>query len=590
MLLKQIIIKLTFSAVALLLSYIIPINIINVILITFASVVLLEETVRKVIDNFKKRKIFSFELILCITSILCIFLREFQTLLIFLIFYFLNKIVVESFLTKNKNKIIEALDYRNEEVDLKTVAGVVKAKWKDLKVGDEFILKENQLLCVDAICLSDSVTHTLADNYETAFFEEEVLSGNFIQNEATFKVKTDYQNSIYYKMIYEMKTTSDTKIVQVIEKIEKKYYTFLFTILILFSFILLFFKKLKIEIILLRFTNTLSIFSLSSLTISISFFYFMYLLKCKNKQIYFTKKNIIEKLKSIQTVIFTKRGILTKEHFEVSKIIPVYETKEEVLKMAAYIEKGSNHEMAKAILRAYKKEIDEDKIYHVEDIKGMGRKGIIEDKEVYIGTKLLFDTLKINYPKVDFLTPTCMLAIDGTYVGTFVFTEEVKESAYLSSSLLREQGVEKIVLMSSGEVEQIKKIGNRLSMNESYAYLSLSDKQKIIEMYEKEKRTMYIDAFEIPSILDKKASLSVLYKGSNADIVFLDDDLKNLSYLKEIGNHLFKYSLIILISYFLLKFILFLFAIFGIMNLDMITFIELIYIVILSNVLLSRIH
>src|SRR5581483_5471589 len=60
----------------------------------------------------------------------------------------------------------------------------------------------------------------------------------------------------------------------------------------------------------------------------------------------------LEIANKIQTVVFDKTGTLTKGKPEVTDIIPLNSAKEdEVLKLAASIEKGSEHSLAEAIVK-----------------------------------------------------------------------------------------------------------------------------------------------------------------------------------------------------------------------------------------------
>lgn len=591
-LLKNTILKLIFSAVALILTYIIKIEVLNFILTVFAAIVLLEETIRELIQSFKDRKIKIKDLIFVLLLTLLIIFRLEKEVLVYLLFYILNEYIIDKFLNKNKENIINELDYSKKKIHLKTVSGMVEAKWEDIKEGDIFYLGKGEKLCVDAICVSDNAFYYAAntDIYKQIVKDEDVLSGTILNSDCYLKAKTNYKNSIYTKMLDKMKQTDDTKSIKFLKQIENKYLSLIMMILLVIAFIMLFIFKMNLKIVIIRLLNASIFLTFTNLSIFISFCYFSYLYNCKKKEIYFLNSNLLEKLKKIKTAIFSKTGVLTKEEYDLMRVIPVYVTKEEVLRYAAHAENGSNHRMAKAILKVYNKPLDLDKIYFTEDIKGLGRRAIIEGKEIYIGTRQLFDNLKITYPKVDFLTPTCMISVDGTYVGTLVFNEELRESAYLTTSLLKEQGIDKIVLISASETEQIKKIGNRLSMNESYALLNLNEKEEVIKMYSKDNDAMYIDAFSINDNLKQNAAISVVYKGTDGDITLLDDNLQNLAFLKQIINDFSKYGLIFLISYFGLKLIFGLLGILGICALDTLMIIEFIYTFIISNLLLRRLR
>ncbi len=589
---KNTILKLIFSAVALILSYIIKIEIINFLLTVLAIFVLLEEIVKEITQSFKDKKVKIKNLILVLLLILLVIFRFEKEVLIYMLFYNLNNYIIYAFLNQNKEKIINKLDYSKNKVHLKTVSGMVEAKWEDIKEGDIFSLEKGDILCVDSICVSDSSFYYVGDSdvYKQIVKDDEVLSGMILNTDCYLKAKSNYKNSIHTKMLENMKSTDESQVINDLKQIENKYISLLMMVLLASTFIMIFILKMNLKLVITRFINASVFLTFTNLTIFISFKYFSYLFNCKKREIYFLNNNIIEKLRTIKTVIFSKTGVLTKEEYNLMRVIPVYETKEEVLRYAAHAENGSRHRMAKAIKKAYSSPLDLDKIYFEEDIKGLGRRAIIEGKEVYIGNKQLFDNLKIIYPKVEFLTPTCMVAVDGTYVGTLVFDEELRESAYLTTSLLREQGIGKIVLISASDTEQIKKIGNRLFMNESYALLNLTEKEEVIKMCAKDNDVMYIDAFSIEDNLKQNAKISIVYKGTTGDVVLLDDNLQNISFLKQCSNTFSKNSLIYVISYFVLKLLSILLALLGFCTLDILMIINFIYTFIISNLLLRRLR
>lgn len=576
--------KIIFSSLALVLSFIIKIELVDELLQIFSSFVLLEEEIKETISKLKQKNIINKHFLLCLMSISFIFLGHYILLLEFLIFYTLEEYIVEIFLDKAQDKNIKTLKKEREETTLKTVSGHVKIKWQDVKVGDILYIKKNEVCLIEGILISENVSYK-------SFFEEDtkkiitgdnVPSGCIFESDALIKVEKTYESSFYNQMIKRLENIEENENIIGVEKIENAFQK-IFTVIILFyTFISILYLKNNISFAILILFSSFSLLIENNLLKLVKNTYFNSLIKMLKKGIYFTQKNIFEKTKEIKIILFSKFGVLTKGELTVSKIIPVYKTKDEVLKIAAYLEYGSTHPMAKAILKQYNQKIETENIYSIEEIKGMGKKGIIEGMEVYIGNELLFDKLNITYPKVEFLEPTCMLAIDNTYVATFVFNDIVKEDSYLVSSLLRETGIEKVVLFSSSKAEQIKKLGNNLSINESYAALTLEDKIEVLKMYKKEGTTMYVDAFLMNEEMKKNTDLSVLCGSSNnADIILPDFDINNLVYIRKESLLLDKTLKIYLISYFLIKLILFIFIITNILQIPTTMFIILIYYLIL---------
>lgn len=572
--------KIVFSSLALVISFIFKIEIIRDILQILSCLVLLEEVGKQVIIKIKQKNILNPSFLLCLISICFIVQGHFLILLEFLIFYHLEEYLLETFLKKNEKRIITSLKKENEETNLKTVAGYVKVKWGNVKIGDILYIKKQEPCYVEGTLLAEKTTYQ-------SFFEEKINkiragetlpSGCLVLEDTLIKASKNYESSSYKQMISRLENIDENENMNLSIAIEKKYNQVLIVFALFICFASILYLRANITGLILILAGVLTLFTETNLKTILYYTYFNSLIKTFKQGIYFMKKDIFEEISKIKIVIFSKFGVLTKGRLSLSKIIPVYQTKEEVLKLAALTEYGSTHPMAIAILNYYDKPIEQEKIYLTEEIKGMGKKAIIEGKTIYIGNKLLFDKLKITYPKVEFSQANCMLAIDNTYVATFVFNDEMKEDSYLVSSLLREEGVEKVVLFSSATTEQVKKLGSSLSMNESYADLTLEDKVEVLKMYQKEAKTMYVDAFVMDEQLKNNTDLSVLCgASSNADIVLPDFDINNLVFLKHQASSLEKKFKILLVSYLILKFILFILLITQVLTIEYTMFILLLY-------------
>jgi hypothetical protein len=125
-------------------------------------------------------------------------------------------------------------------------------------------------------------------------------------------------------------------------------------------------------------------------------------------------------------------------------------------------------------------------------------------------------------------------------------------------------------------------------MNESYAYLTLKEKQEVLKMYQKEQNTLYIDAFSMDDSLKTSVSLSLLYEGEHADIIIMDEDLHTLIDLKKINYSFLKKRKFLILSFFLLKTSLLILSMVGMIHIEFLIIIELIYTLVICNNLSIR--
>ncbi len=96
-----------------------------------------------------------------------------------------------------------------------------------------------------------------------------------------------------------------------------------------------------------------------ALVISVPLSFFMGIGAASKYGILVKGSNYLEKLDRADTFVFDKTGTLTKGNFAVSKTIPE-SRREEILTIAAIAEKGSSHPIARSIISAYGKDVNDD--------------------------------------------------------------------------------------------------------------------------------------------------------------------------------------------------------------------------------------
>ncbi|HMN26281.1 MAG TPA: HAD family hydrolase, partial [Ignavibacteriaceae bacterium] len=118
--------------------------------------------------------------------------------------------------------------------------------------------------------------------------------------------------------------------------------------------------------------------------------------------------NYLDALTKVKTVVFDKTGTLTKGEFKVAEIVTVNGySKEDVLKFAAYAESHSNHPIAKSIIEAYEKNIDQSGLSDVQEISGKGIKAKVNGKQIIVGNDKILHSENIQHNQCE---------VDGTVV------------------------------------------------------------------------------------------------------------------------------------------------------------------------------
>lgn len=166
----------------------------------------------------------------------------------------------------------------------------------------------------------------------------------------------------------------------------------------------------------------------------------------------------------INTVIFDKTGTLTKGKPEVTDLIlsqnSKLKTQNELLRLAASVEKGSEHSLAEAMVKkAEEEKLALSKVKGFKAIPGYGVEGVVGDKQIYLGNVRLIEkiNLDISLARRDLARmegegkTVMLLAIDGKLAGLIAVADTIKDSAKAGISKLQKMGIETIMITGDNQ-------------------------------------------------------------------------------------------------------------------------------------------
>jgi Cu+-exporting ATPase len=165
----------------------------------------------------------------------------------------------------------------------------------------------------------------------------------------------------------------------------------------------------------------------------------------------------------ITTIVFDKTGTLTLGKPEVTDVVILDKNKNEkdILKLAASIEKSSEHPLAQAIVNKAKQEkVELIKIIHFEAIPGKGAKGkLVDQSEVLIGNrKLLADeAIKLNasdkVEKLEMEGKTVMyVAQNKTLISLIAVADILKENAKSVIDQLEKRDIKTVMITGDNRI------------------------------------------------------------------------------------------------------------------------------------------
>ncbi|MYM89313.1 heavy metal translocating P-type ATPase [Rugamonas sp. FT82W] len=205
----------------------------------------------------------------------------------------------------------------------------------------------------------------------------------------------------------------------------------------------------------------------------------------------------IEKLREVDTLIVDKTGTLTegKPAFE-RAIAAAGFAEEEVLRLAASLDQGSEHPLADAIVRAAReRKLTLDKPDTFESASGIGVRGTVGGKAVALGNTALMDQLGIDVQSLRSNAEALRtegasvmhLAVDGAFAGLLAVSDPIKASTREALDALTTAGI-RVVMATGDGVTTARSVARRLGINEVYGEVKPADKLALVEKLQGEGR------------------------------------------------------------------------------------------------------
>jgi Cd2+/Zn2+-exporting ATPase len=267
------------------------------------------------------------------------------------------------------------------------------------------------------------------------------------------------------------------------------------------------------------------------LVISIPLGYFGGIGAASKNGILIKGSTFLDILASIQVVVMDKTGTLTKGVFKVQKVVTVGISEADLVKYTAAIETKSTHPVGSAIIE-YTKDIEKNSsVTEVQEIAGHGMKGLVDGKEILVGSTKLMRKFNISYDnEIDTIPFTIIVvALNQKYAGYFIIADETKEDAKEAIQNLHKLNVQTIML--SGDNQAIVSlVAKELNIDRAFGELLPEDKvQKVSELKEQNLKIAFVGdgVNDAPVIALADVGIAMGGLGSDAAIETADVVIQN---------------------------------------------------------------
>ncbi len=207
----------------------------------------------------------------------------------------------------------------------------------------------------------------------------------------------------------------------------------------------------------------------------------------------------LEVLEKVDTLVVDKTGTLTEGKPRLSQVRAAGGfTEADVLRLAASLERASEHPLAAAIVAgALEKSLALAPVNEFQSFTGEGVIGTVEGRRVALGNRALFQRLGIELGGLAAAAEemrregqTAMfVALDGRAAGLVSVADPVKASTPEAIKLLHQEGI-RIVMVTGDSRTTAEAVARRLGLDEVIAEVLPEQKGEIVKRLQSEKRVV----------------------------------------------------------------------------------------------------
>jgi len=466
---------------------------------------------------------------------------------VFVMLFFQVGEVFEDYAEDNSRKSISQLmDIRPDTATVVRDGKETTVDPKDVKIGETFVVRPGDKIPLDGqIIDGTSALNTVALTGESMPRDvkegDNVISGCVNESGVlTVKVTKTFGESTASKIIDLVENASDNK---------SKSETFIRKFAHVYTPIVIF-AAVALAIIpplitgggwaqwIYRALTFLVVSCPCALVISVPLTFFGGIGGASRKGVLIKGGNYMDTLSKVGTVVFDKTGTLTKGVFAVEAVHPDKMDENELLHLAAHVERFSTHPIAAALREAYPNEKDDCKVENIHEIAGNGVEADINGMRVSVGNDKLMKSLGIELhecKKCQHIVGTVIhVAVDGHYAGHVVIADKVKSDSAEAISNLKRLGVERTVMLTGDREAVAANVAGELGLDEYHAELLPADKVERVESLLKSKAVGKTLAFvgdginDAPVLARADVGIAMGALGSDAaieaaDVVLMDD-------------------------------------------------------------------
>lgn len=516
-------------------------------------------------ENILRGNLFDENFLMAIATVgaLCIgFLpggnREFAEAVFVMLFFKLGELFEEIAEGNSRKSISQLMDIRPDVANVERNGEILVVNPDSISVGEIIVIKPGEKVPVDGEIIEgtstlDTVALTGESIPKKVAANDTILSGCInLSGMIRVRVTKVFEESTATKILDLVENANDnkSKSEKFISKFAKVYTPTVVAIAVLLAFIppILSGNFLSEFVIWLNRALTFLVVSCPcALVISVPLTFFGGIGTASKDGILIKSSNYIDTLAKTKTVVFDKTGTLTEGVFAVTAMHPQICNEEQLIHLAAHVERYSTHPISLSIRQAYSNEMDDCSVSDVEEFSGRGIRAKVNGDIVCIGNNKMMDYVGVKWRDCHSAGTIIHVSINGEYAGHIVISDKIKEDSKRAISAIKDAGVNKIVMLTGDHKKVAEDVASCLKVDEYQSDLLPKDKvdwmEKMLSECPKGEKLAFVgDGInDAPVLARADVGIAMGNMGSDAaiesaDVILMDDKPSKIAHAIEISN------------------------------------------------------
>ena len=512
------------------------------------------DVLRKAFKGILNRQVFDENFLMAVATVGAIALGDYKEGVSVMLFYQIGELFQSYAVGKSRRNISDLMDIRPDYANVEKDGELEQVDPDEVEVGTVIVVQPGEKVPIDGVITEGSSTlNTSALTGESLPREakagDEVISG-CINMTGLLKIQTtrEFGESTVSKILELVENSSSRKSRS--ENFISKFARY-YTPAVCYGALALAILPPIVRMLALglapewgdwiyRALTFLVISCPCALVISIPLSFFAGIGGASHEGVLVKGSNYLETMAQTKYVVFDKTGTMTQGVFEVSGVHHNTIPEEQLLEYAALAECSSSHPISKSLQKAYGKPIDRNRVTDIEEISGHGVKAKVDGVEVAVGNAKLMKQMDLPYSECHEVGTIVHVAVDGTYAGHILISDQLKPHAKQAIQDLKRAGITKTVMLTGDMKRVADQVAAELGIDEVHSELLPADKvAKVEELLakkgEKEKLAFVGDGINDAPVLSRAdIGIAMGALGSDAaieaaDVVLMDDDPQKIA-------------------------------------------------------------